>query len=195
MKYRQVIESAHTLKIYSCIWLKINCIAQFSNLQGGNISRKKYILLYPLLFKFVTTPKKETALLAIPETCTDKIITLYHSSLFAGHQGVIKTYLTIGNTFFITGSIHYLQSNIQVCHIGQLSKNNKLSMRQLQTRIILNYKSLSRLSMDLKVIPRMYKGHRFILCIMDEVRNYLITVLIHQSRSEEMSDALIENVI
>ena len=38
----------------------------------------------------VTTPEKETALLAIPETGADKIITLYHSSLFAGHQGVIK---------------------------------------------------------------------------------------------------------
>ena len=33
-------------------------------------------------------PKKETALLAIPEICADKILTLYHSSLFVGHQGV-----------------------------------------------------------------------------------------------------------
>ena len=30
---------------------------------------------------------------------TDKIITLYHKSLFAGHQGVIKTYLTISDKF------------------------------------------------------------------------------------------------
>ena len=51
---------------------------------------EKYILLDLLLFKLVTTPEKETALLAIPKTCADKIITLYHSSLFAGHQGVIK---------------------------------------------------------------------------------------------------------
>ena len=54
---------------------------------------EKYILLDSLLFKI--NPEKETAVLAIPEMCTDKIITLYHSSLFAGHQGVIKTYLTI----------------------------------------------------------------------------------------------------
>ena len=51
---------------------------------------EKYILLDSLLFKLVTTPEKETALLAMPETCADKITTLYHSSLFAGHQGVIK---------------------------------------------------------------------------------------------------------
>ena len=47
-----------------------------------------YILLDSLLFKI--TPQKETTVLAVPETCADNIITLYHSSLFAGHQGVIK---------------------------------------------------------------------------------------------------------
>ena len=51
---------------------------------------ERYILLDSLLFKIVTTPKREMALLAIPDICTDKITTLYLSSLFAGHQGVIK---------------------------------------------------------------------------------------------------------
>ena len=41
---------------------------------------EKYILLDSLFFKLVTASEKETALLAIPETCADKIITLYHSS-------------------------------------------------------------------------------------------------------------------
>ena len=53
---------------------------------------EKYIILDSLLFKLTTIPGKESMLLAIPEICTDKIITLYHSNLFAGHQGVIKTY-------------------------------------------------------------------------------------------------------
>ena len=67
-------------------------------------------------------------------------------------------------------------------------------MRQLQTRINLNYRPLSTLSMDLKVMPRLYKCHKYILCIIDEVANYLITVLIYQSRSEEIGNALTENV-
>ena len=52
---------------------------------------ERYIILDSLLFKLTTILSKETALLAIPEICTDKIITLYHLNLFAGHQGVIKT--------------------------------------------------------------------------------------------------------
>ena len=73
---------------------------------------EKYILLDLLLFKI--NPEKETVVLAVPEACVDKIIMLYHSSLFAGHQGVIKTYLTISDKFFIPNLTHYLRSYIKV---------------------------------------------------------------------------------
>ena len=49
--------------------------------------------------------------------------------------------------------------------------------------------------MDLKVMPRYYKGHKFILCISNEVMNYLITIPIFQAKSEEIGEALIDNVI
>ena len=74
---------------------------------------QKYMLLDSLLFKISMTPDKETAVLAIPETCVDHIITLYHLSLFVGHQGVIKTYLTINDKFFIPNLIPYLRSYIK----------------------------------------------------------------------------------
>ena len=74
---------------------------------------ENFILLDSLLFKLITTPDKETALLAIPEICVDKIIALYHVSLFAGHQGVVKTYLTMKDKFFIPNLMHYLISFIK----------------------------------------------------------------------------------
>ena len=45
----------------------------------------RYVLLGSLLFKTNPTPGAEKELLAIPEVCADKIITVYHASLFAGH--------------------------------------------------------------------------------------------------------------
>ena len=116
---------------------------------------EKYILLDSLLFKI--TPKKETAVLAIPETCVDKMIALYHSSLFAGHQGVKKAYLTMSDKYFIPNLIHHLRSYIKGCHLCQLVCNEKLPSRQLQARINPNYMPLPRLSMDLKVMPKSYK--------------------------------------
>ena len=148
-----------------------------------------------LLFKIITTSEKETALLAVPEICADKIIMLYHSSLFTGHQGVIKSSLTIRDKFFIPGLRHYLHSYIKGCDICQLLCNDKPHTRQLQTRNNLNNRPLSKLSMDLKVMTRSIKGHKYILCIIDEVTNYLITVLMHQSKLEEIGDVLIEHII
>ena len=112
-----------------------------------------------------------------------------------GHQGVTKTYLTMSDKFFIPNLIHYFRSYIKGCHLCQLVCNEKPPPRQLQTRINPNYIALCRLSMDLKVMPRSHKGHKFILCIIDEVTNYLITVPIYQARSGEIGEALIDNVI
>ena len=124
---------------------------------------ERYFVLYFLLCKIVTTPEEETTLLAIPEICADKIITLYDPSLFAGHQGVINTYLTISDKFFIPGLIHYLHLYIKGCHICQLSHNGKPPSRHLQARINLNYGFLFKLCIDLKVMTRSNKGHDYIM--------------------------------
>ena len=44
-------------------------------------------------------------------------------------------------------------------------------------------------------MPRSQKGHKFILCIIDYVMNYQITIPIQHSRSEEVGEVLIEHVI
>ena len=91
---------------------------------------ESFILLDSLLYKLVTIPDKEKALMAIPESCADKIIELYHTSLFAGHQAMIKSYLTFSNKFFIPNLMHYLRSSLSACHICQLFRNDKPPSRQ-----------------------------------------------------------------
>ena len=44
-------------------------------------------------------------------------------------------------------------------------------------------------------MPTSDRGHKFILCIIDEVTNCLITVPTHQSRSDQIDDASVYNVI
>ena len=58
------------------------------------------LLHFPISFTLHNTDK-ESAVLANPEICIDKIIALYYTSLFAGHQGVVKMYLTMRDKFFI----------------------------------------------------------------------------------------------
>ena len=78
---------------------------------------ESFVILDSLVFKLVMMPDKEAAVLAIPEICVDKIIALYHTDLYADHQGVVKTYLTMKDKFFIPNLMHYLRSFIKRCHI------------------------------------------------------------------------------
>ena len=49
---------------------------------------------------------------------------------------------------------------------------------------------MSRLSMDLKVMPKSQKGHKYVLCVIDEVTNFLITIPIFHAKSEEVGEAM-----
>ena len=42
---------------------------------------------------------------------------------------------------------------------------------------------------------RSHKGHKYILCIIDKVTNYLIMVPIYQPKAEEIGNALMEHII
>ena len=71
---------------------------------------ESFVLLDSLLFKLVTTPDKEAAVLAV----------------------LVKTYLTMKDNFFIPNLMHYLRSFIKGCHVCQLSRSDKPPTRQLQ---------------------------------------------------------------
>ena len=43
-------------------------------------------------------------------------------------------------------------------------------------------------------MPQSSQGYKFILCIIDEVTNYLIMVPIYQCKAEEIGEALIEHI-
>ena len=65
------------------------CLTKDTLGTGSEALAESSIMLDALLFKLVTILDKEKALLAISENCVDKIIELYHSSLFA-HLSVIQ---------------------------------------------------------------------------------------------------------
>ena len=85
---------------------------------------EKYVLLDSLLFRISFEKETDHSSSNTRNMCS-QIITPYNKSLFAGHQGVIKTYLTISNKFFVPNLIHYLRSYIKGCHLCQLSHNEK----------------------------------------------------------------------
>ena len=53
-------------------------------------------------------------------------------------------------------------------------KNHPVGSCKLELTLIVDL--CLGLSMDIKVMPKSSKAHKFILCVIDEVTNYLITM-------------------
>ena len=98
-------------------------------------------------------------------------------------------------SFFIPNLIHYFMILYNGLPYMPTNQKFKPPIGSCKLELILIIGPLSRLSRDIKVMPRSSKGHKFILCVIDEVTNYLITMPLYQARSEEVREALIENVI
>ena len=65
------------------LYLALNkLLSKRSAIRKVEILEERFILLDSLLFKLVTMPERETALSAVQQVCTDKIIMLYHTSLY-----------------------------------------------------------------------------------------------------------------
>ena len=137
---------------------------------------EKYILLDSLSFKIVSNPHQRSHSISYTSSIYSQS---NHCILFNFICRTSESNQDIFNDkqlIFIPNLIHNLHLYIKGCNICQLPCNEKPPTRQLQTRFNLNYRPLSKLSMDLKVMPRSHKGHKYILCIIDEVTNYLFMV-------------------
>ena len=93
------IKEIHTGYLHSSYFKDIFLYLSQNKLPHSKAAIKKVEALSEDSLLFKITPEKETAILAIAESCVDRIVALYHFSLFAGNQGVIKTCLTISDNF------------------------------------------------------------------------------------------------
>lgn len=57
-------------------------------------------LLFPI-FLHETNDAKLTLQVVIPDTMVDKIISMYHDGLLSSHQGVMRTYLTMRQYYYM----------------------------------------------------------------------------------------------
>ena len=90
--------------------------------------------------------------------------------------------------------MHYIGSYLRGSDTCQLHKIGATPQRQFENRINLNYTSMNKLSHDIKYMYRVSAGHIFILMVVDEVKNYLVTIPLLKGTFYEIGEALINNV-
>ena len=161
------------------------------------INANNHFLLGTLLCKL--TPNKIGELnpvLCVPPSKMDMVLDHYHSSLLGGHQGMNKTLMTLQERFFCPRLGDIVRSYIVSCHVCQRFKNSKRFDRPfLQRKYDINQGNMTSISMDIKHMPGSSSGYNFILVMLCEISNFMVTAPIVTATSPEICKILQDHLI
>ena len=160
-------------------------------------SAQDYYVLGTLLFKYINQKSGDTeAVLCIPPSKIDFILDMYHGILIGGHQGMNKTLRTLSSRYYCPRLADYVRAYIVGCHTCQLFKNSKRFHRPFQKRTYdISQPALANVSMDIKYMPKSNKGFNYMMIILCEITNFLVTIPLKQVTAQEVCRALVEEFI
>ena len=161
------------------------------------INANNHFLLGTLLFKL--TPNKlgvMNPVLCVLPSKMDLVLDHYHSSLLGGHQGMNKTLMTLQERFFCPRLGDIVRSYIVSCHVCQLFKNSKRFDRPfLQRKYDINQGTMTCISMDIKHMPGSSTGHNYILVMLCEISNFMVTAPMVTATSPEICQVMQDHLI
>ena len=154
-------------------------------------------MLGTLLFKYVHQKSGDVeAVLCIPPSKIDFILNMYHGTLIGGHQGMNKTLRTLSLRYYCPRLADYIRAYIVGCHTCQLFKNSKRFHRPLQKRTYdISQPALANVSMDIKYMPKSSKGYKYMIVILCEITNFLVTHPLKEVTASEVCRILVEEFI
>ena len=149
---------------------------------------QNYMMLEGLLFKIISPQGIEPyPVLCIPTSKVHILLDYYHSSLFGGYSGITKCFQTINQCFYWPNFVENLQAYITACCICHLHKKGPSFNRPFQKRINLNVPAMTKINMDIKHMPPS-RGYSFILVILCEVTNFMITLPLSSTKIPHIID-------
>ena len=156
-----------------------------------------YYVLGTLLFKYVHQKSGDVeAVLCIPPSKIDFILDMYHGTLIGGHQGMNKTLRTLSSRYYCPRLADYIRAYIVGCHTCQLFKNSKRFHRPLQKRTYdISQPALANVSMDIKYMPKSNRGYKYMIVILCEITNFLVTQPLKEVTASEVCRVLVEEFI
>ena len=161
------------------------------------VNANNHFLLGTLLFKLTPNRIGEmNPVLCVPPSKMDLVLDHYHSSLLGGHQGMNKTLMTLQERFFCPRLGDIVRSYIVSCHVCQLFKNSKRFDRPfLQRKYDINQGTMTCISMDIKHMPCSSTGYKYILVMLCEISNFMVTAPMVTATSPEICQVMQDHLI
>jgi hypothetical protein len=160
---------------------------------------ESFILIQNLLFRIsFHDPVDELSLqLCVPESQGDFIISMFHDSLFAMHQGVVRTYNTIRRKYFIPGLFDRVVIYVRSCTVCQERKvpQARDSHQVHQPRIFAEYKPFGEVHVDIKQMFPATDGSSYLLIATCVQTRYVIGIPVRNIEAVTVAEALLQRLI
>ena len=156
-----------------------------------------YFVIGSILFRNIPQKHGESeSVMCIPPSKIDCILDYYHSFIIGGHQDITKTLQTLNSRYYCPRMGDYVRSYIVGCHMCQLFKDPKRFHRPFQKRVYdISQPALANVSMDIKYMPKSTKGFKFLLVILCEITNFLVTHPMKEINAAEVCTILVDEFI
>ena len=158
---------------------------------------EEFILMEGLIFKFryEKDEKEPSLVLCVPEKFIPTVLHMYHSNILSGHPGINKLYLQLRRKFYFPGMYTICRQYVISCFDCQSRQGRKEGINVHYPRIPIDYKPMSRFSMDVKYMPKSDLGYNQILLCTCEVTNYVVGIPIVDTTAHTIAEALFYRII
>ena len=147
-----------------------------------------------VIYRQFTLRGKTTSQLVVPSSLTDRVMTLAHESLMAGHLGIRKTIDRVVAEFFWPGVCGDVTRFCKSCDICQRTVQKGRVAKVPLGRLPLIDTPFKRVAVDIvgPFEPRSNNRSRYILTMMDYATRYPEAIALPSIETERVAEALVE---
>ena len=158
---------------------------------------ENYIVVNGILFriKYATKTSDPELILCIPETLVPSVLYQYHDHLLAGHQGVTRMYLTLKEKYYFPNMFSLIRKYILCCNVCESRRAKEIDLKANYSRIPLDFRPMSRMSVDVKYMPPSKLGYNHILMCTCEFSNWVVGIPIQDAVTETIIEALYFKIV
>ena len=154
----------------------------------------KFIMKKGLIYRQFTLHGKATSQLVVPSSLTDKVMTLAHESLMAGHLGIRKTIDRVVAEFFWPGVCSDVTRFCKSCNICQRTVQKGRVAKVPLRRLPLIDTPFKCVAVDIvgPIEPPSNNRSRYILTMMDYATRYPEAIALPSIETERVAEVLVE---
>ena len=162
--------------------------------RGIHRGETKFIMKKGLSYRQFTLRGKTTSQLVVPSSLTDRVMTLAHESLMAGHLGIRKTIDRVVAEFFWPGFCGDVTLFCKSCDICQRTFQKGRAAKVPLGRLPLIDTPFKRVAVDIvgPIEPRSNNRSRYILTMMDYATRYPEAIALPSIETERVTEVLVE---